>query len=128
MRAGDWRRAILIASRFPVCECKAEVRRAASVYLSPRFYAQLGKENEAIIETAKAALLVHYPVETTEDRIVREIFANGGPQRPVPARLDIDKNGNPTWCGKRLDGYRKPEPDPCLEAEQRRLIRTWRKS
>ena len=62
MRAGDWRRAISIASRFPVCPCALEVRRAQSAALSPSIYAQLGHDPVKLHEQAKAALLRHYPI------------------------------------------------------------------
>ena len=57
MDAGDWRKAIGIASKFGELGAQRDdILRAQSAYQSPDFYSQLGHDPEAIIEAGKAAL------------------------------------------------------------------------
>jgi hypothetical protein len=51
------------------------------------------------------------------DAIVRDLFAKGGPMRPTAIR-----------GSGRVSVKVKHRPSPVLEAEQRRLIKTWGKS
>jgi hypothetical protein len=66
--------------------------------------------------------------EALTDRIVRELFANGGPQRPTDMRkAAIIPPGfeNVISCTKSLP--RKDVENPVLLKEQQRLMRTWNK-
>jgi len=59
------------------------------------------------------------------DRIVRELFANGGPQRPTDMRkAAVIPPGfeNVLSCTKSLP---RNVENPVLLAEQQRLMRTW---
>ena len=57
MIAGDWRKALSVASKFSrLGRQKAAIMRAQSALLSPAFYAQLGFAADAVLEAGKAAL------------------------------------------------------------------------
>lgn len=61
MAAGDWQKAISIAAKFPdLGEHKAEITRAHGAYTNPGFYAQIGKDVEALKEAGKQALKLRY--------------------------------------------------------------------
>ncbi|KWH25837.1 hypothetical protein WL99_22330 [Burkholderia cepacia] len=61
MAAGRWQEAIRVAARFP----KLSAERAASLdahgaYSNPRFFAQLGKDVEALKQAGQRALVLKY--------------------------------------------------------------------
>jgi hypothetical protein len=61
MQRGDWRRAIGIASKFyDLGAEKAAIMRAASAFLSPAMYRQMGQDPAALIEAGKQALIRRY--------------------------------------------------------------------
>jgi hypothetical protein len=57
MGAGDWRNAIRVAARLPQLDRhRAAILDAQGAYENPRFYTQIGKDTETIIEAGAAAL------------------------------------------------------------------------
>jgi len=65
--AGDWRRAIAIAARFPRLGAHRDaVLDAHSAYTNPRFLAQIGRDAGACIEAGKLALIAAYRLDTVE--------------------------------------------------------------
>jgi len=57
MAAGDWRNAIRVAARLPrLDKHRAAILDAQGAYENPRFYAQIGKDAETLIEAGAAAL------------------------------------------------------------------------
>lgn len=65
--AGDWKRAISIAARFPrLGVYRNAVLDAHSAYTNPRFMAQIGRDVDACIEAGKSALIAAYGIETVE--------------------------------------------------------------
>lgn len=57
MAAGDWRNAVRIAARLPrLDKHRAAILDAQGAYENPRFYAQIGRDAETIIEAGAAAL------------------------------------------------------------------------
>jgi hypothetical protein len=61
-------------------------------------------------------------VNKVMDDLIRDIFANGGPQRPVNGGSRID------WQKAQLTANRRyHQRCRALTAEQRRLIKTWGK-
>jgi len=61
MQAGDWGRALSIASKFPqLGPHKAAIMRAQSARLSPGLYEQMGHDPAAVIEAGKAALAARF--------------------------------------------------------------------
>lgn len=62
--AGDWRKAIAIAARFPrLGAIRCDVLDAHTAYTNPRFLAQIGKEAEVCKEAGKLALIGAYSIE-----------------------------------------------------------------
>ena len=56
MAAGDWRNAIRVAARLPrLDKHRAAILDAQGAYENPRFYAQIGKDAEILIEAGAAA-------------------------------------------------------------------------
>lgn len=61
MAAGKWQKAISIAAKFPrLGEHKETILRAHGAYTNPHFYAQIGKDLEALKEAGRIALLEKY--------------------------------------------------------------------
>lgn len=61
MNAGEWEKAVRFAARFPrLGEHKAVITRAASALLSPALYRGMGKDPDALLEEAVAALKMRY--------------------------------------------------------------------
>lgn len=60
--AGDWRRAIAIAARFPRLDAahKAAIERAHMAYTNPHFVRQTGRDVAACIAAGQAALTAAY--------------------------------------------------------------------
>src|SRR3984893_10058501 len=57
MAAGDWRNAIRVAARLPrLDKHRAAILDAQGAYENPRFYTQIGKNTETLIEAGAAAL------------------------------------------------------------------------
>ena len=57
MAAGDWRNAIRVAARLPrLDKHRCAILDAHGAYEDPRFYAQIGKDAETLIEAGAAAL------------------------------------------------------------------------
>src|ERR1700680_3984375 len=57
MAAGDWRNAIRVAARLPrLDKHRCAILDAQGAYENPRFYAQIGKDAETLIEAGAAAL------------------------------------------------------------------------
>jgi hypothetical protein len=57
MAAGDWRNAIRIAARLPRLDRhRCAILDAQGAYENPRFYTQIGKDAEPLIEAGAAAL------------------------------------------------------------------------
>src|ERR1700730_3102880 len=55
MAAGDWRNAIRVAARLPrLDKNRAAILDAQGAYENPRFYAQIGKDAETLIEAGAA--------------------------------------------------------------------------
>lgn len=61
MNAGEWEKAVRFAARFPrLGEHKTVITRAASALLSPSLYRGMGKDPDALLEEAVAALKERY--------------------------------------------------------------------
>lgn len=61
MAAGDWRRAISLASRLPrLDKHRCAILDAQGAYTNARFYTQIGKDPEALIEAGRAALIERF--------------------------------------------------------------------
>lgn len=59
--AERWQKAISIAAKFPrLGEHKETILRAHGAYTNPHFYAQIGKDIEALKEAGRTALLEKY--------------------------------------------------------------------
>lgn len=62
--AGDWRRAVSIAARFPALGAiRGAVLDAQMAYTNPAFLAQVGRDAEACIAAGRAALVAAYAIE-----------------------------------------------------------------
>lgn len=62
--AGDWRKAISVASKFhDLGAHKADISRAQMAYTNPRFVVQIGKDVSSCIEAGKSALIVRYSIK-----------------------------------------------------------------
>lgn len=63
MRAGDWRRALALAARFPTLgDERQAILDARTAATSPGFLRQIGKDPEELLEAGRAALLRRYPL------------------------------------------------------------------
>ena len=61
MRAGDWERAIKFAAKFPRLEQHRDaILTASSALLAPRFYADMGRDPQALVAAGVAALKERY--------------------------------------------------------------------
>lgn len=59
--AGDWRKALAIAAKFPqLGEHKRAITTAHECNVRPGFYRQLGKDPEALVQAGIAALRERY--------------------------------------------------------------------
>ena len=57
MAAGDWRKAISLAARLPrLDKHRCAILDAQGAYTNARFYVQIGKSPEALIEAGRIAL------------------------------------------------------------------------
>jgi len=66
MRGGDWPRALRLASSFPrLGDEKAAIARAHEVLAHPGFYAQLGHDEDKILQDGIAALRSRYASRLT---------------------------------------------------------------
>ncbi len=64
MTAGEWRRAISLAAKFPrLGAIRGAVLDAQMAFTNPRFTVQIGKDVAACIEQGKSALIHAYPVK-----------------------------------------------------------------
>lgn len=64
MAAGRWQEAIRIAARFPRLDAhKDAILGAHGAYTNPRFFAQLGKDIEAMKAAGQQALLDRFGLE-----------------------------------------------------------------
>lgn len=62
--AGDWKKAVSIAARFPrLGSIRNAVLDAHMAYTNPRFLAQVGKDVDGCIEAGKSALIDAYSIE-----------------------------------------------------------------
>jgi len=61
MREGDWRGAISLASKFgQLGPQRNAILDAQGAYTNPRFYTQIEKDPDALIEAGKRALIERY--------------------------------------------------------------------
>ena len=61
---GDWPKALRIASKFSdLGEHKAAIMRGHEAHANARFYAQLGRDPEALIADGIAALKARYKID-----------------------------------------------------------------
>lgn len=61
MAAGRWQEAIRVAARFPKLGAeRAAILDAHGAYTNPRFFAQLGKDVEALKQAGHRALVLKY--------------------------------------------------------------------
>lgn len=59
--SGDWRLALRIAARFQdLGDHKAEIKRGHEAFENARFYRQLGRDPDALIDQGIAALKARY--------------------------------------------------------------------
>ena len=59
--AGDWKKAIAIAARFPrLGKYRDAVLDAHTAYTNPRFFVQLGRDIDATIAAGKSTLIAAY--------------------------------------------------------------------
>ena len=64
MGAGEWQAAIRIAARFPrLGEHRNAILDAHGAYTNPRFFAQIGKDIEALKASGQRALLDRFGLE-----------------------------------------------------------------
>lgn len=64
MSAGEWQSAIRIAARFPrLGEHRNVILDAHGAYTNPRFFAQLGKDIEAMKTAGQQALIDRFGLE-----------------------------------------------------------------
>lgn len=64
MTAGRWQEAIRIAARFPrLDQHRGAILDAHGAYTNPGFYAQLGKDIEAMKDAGRVALLDRFGLE-----------------------------------------------------------------
>ena len=62
--AGDWKRAISIAAKFPrLGDIRGDVLNAHMAFTNPRFLVQIGRDVDTCIEAGKLALINHYSIE-----------------------------------------------------------------
>lgn len=61
--AGNWRKAVSIAAKFPrLGDHRAAILDAQLAYTNPRFVAQIGKDPAALIAAGIAAIKVAYKI------------------------------------------------------------------
>ena len=61
MAADDWRRAISLAARLPRLDKHREaILDAQGAYTNARFYVQIGKDPQALIEAGRVALIERF--------------------------------------------------------------------
>jgi hypothetical protein len=61
MAANDWRRAISLAARLPRLDRHREaILDAQGAYTNARFYVQIGKDPQALIEAGRVALVERF--------------------------------------------------------------------
>ena len=67
MMAGDWRKAISIASKFPrLGKYKVVIKRGQDAFNNPLFLKQIGRDPDEEIEKAKIALIEGWGNEKTK--------------------------------------------------------------
>lgn len=67
VRENDWKKAILIAAKFPVLgEHKKAITGAREAYLRPEFQKQLGRDPEEMKKRGIEALITRYKLSSSE--------------------------------------------------------------
>ena len=62
--AGDWRKAVAIAARFPrLGEHRGAILDAHLAYTNPRFLVQIGRDVDECIAAGQSALIVRYGLD-----------------------------------------------------------------
>lgn len=65
--AGDWKKAIATAARFPrLGAYRDAVLDAHTAYQNPRFFAQLKRDPQAAIDAGRLALIAAYGIEAVK--------------------------------------------------------------
>lgn len=65
MKAGEWRKAISIASKLPrLDKHRVPILDAQGAYTNARFYVQIGKDPETLIANGRAALIERFGEHT----------------------------------------------------------------
>jgi hypothetical protein len=65
--AGDWRKALSIAARFPRLGAhRNAILDAHTAYTNPRFMVQIGRDVNACIEAGKLALIAAYGLDAVK--------------------------------------------------------------
>lgn len=65
--AGNWKKAISIAARFPrLGAYRDAILEAHGAYTNPRFLVQIGRDVDACIEAGKLALIAAYRLDAVE--------------------------------------------------------------
>lgn len=79
MRAGDWNRALALANTFRMLgPHRKTIRTAHEARVHPKFWRQLGKEPDALVQAGIDALNALYPSLPEEKRSEREKADNPG--------------------------------------------------
>ncbi len=65
--AGDWKKAISIAAKFPrLGDYRGAILDAQCAYTNPRFLIQIGRDVESCIAAGKSALIAAYRLDTVK--------------------------------------------------------------
>ena len=65
--AGDWRKAIAIAARFPRLGAhRGAIMDAHLAYTNPRFMAQVGRDIDECINAGKSAIITAYGIQVVK--------------------------------------------------------------